>query len=170
MEPSSFTHVKNEHDAPAPPSSKKVRHLAKDATCQLDYQAPDDPEECPGKRAVECASFNEVQPGTLEFTLAWSRQDVERAASASTWRRRTCLSLKLSISLLRFSPPADQQGLSESQTLNFPFKMLYIPNPSLLAQPPSRHCRLAGGPPPRLHHATARSVQHLLHVACATHC
>jgi hypothetical protein len=70
MEPGSFTHVKKEHDAPAPPSSKKARHLAEDASRQLDYRATDDPEEFPSKRAAERASFNEVQPGTLEFALA----------------------------------------------------------------------------------------------------
>jgi hypothetical protein len=29
-------------------------------------------------RAAEPASFNEVQPGTLDYVLAWSRQDTER--------------------------------------------------------------------------------------------
>jgi hypothetical protein len=72
-EPCSFTHVKKEHDAPAPPYSKKARCLAEDTARQLDYQAPDDPEEFPGQRAAERTLFNEVQPGTLEFALAWSR-------------------------------------------------------------------------------------------------
>jgi hypothetical protein len=69
-EPVSFTRVKKEHGAPAPPSLKKARRLADKAAHQLDYQAPDDPEEFPGQRAVEVESFNEVQPGTLEFALA----------------------------------------------------------------------------------------------------
>jgi hypothetical protein len=78
-EPVSFTCVKKEHDAPAPPSSKKARRLADEAARQLDYQAPDDPKEFPGLRAAKLESFNEVQPGTLEFALAWSRQDAKRA-------------------------------------------------------------------------------------------
>jgi hypothetical protein len=47
-DPGSFTHVKKEHDTPAPPSSKKAWRLSEDAAHQLDYQAPDDPEEFPG--------------------------------------------------------------------------------------------------------------------------
>jgi hypothetical protein len=89
-EPVSFTRVKKEHDKPAPPSSKKARRIADEATRQLDYQASDDPEEFPGLRAAERESFNEVQRGTLEFALAWSRQDAKigprqsaRAASVS---------------------------------------------------------------------------------------
>jgi hypothetical protein len=69
-EPGSFTRIKKEHGAPTPPSSKKARRLADEATRQLDYQTPDEPKEFPGQRAAESASFNEVQPGTLEFTLA----------------------------------------------------------------------------------------------------
>jgi hypothetical protein len=58
---------------------KKARRLADEATRQLDYQAPDDPKAFPGLRAAERESFNKVQPGALEFTLAWSRQDARRA-------------------------------------------------------------------------------------------
>jgi hypothetical protein len=58
--PASFTHVKKEHNALAPPSSKKARCLAEDAARQLEYQAPDDPEEFPVQRAAERASFNKV--------------------------------------------------------------------------------------------------------------
>jgi hypothetical protein len=47
-DPDSFTRVKKEHDMPAPPSSKKSWRLAEDTAHQLDYQAPDDPEEFPG--------------------------------------------------------------------------------------------------------------------------
>jgi hypothetical protein len=75
----SFTRVKKEHDAPAPPSSKKACCLTDEAARQLDYQAPDDPEVFPGLREAERESFNEVQLGTLDFTLARSRQDVKRA-------------------------------------------------------------------------------------------
>jgi hypothetical protein len=39
-EPVSFTRVKKEHDAPAPPSSKNACRLADKAARQLDYQAP----------------------------------------------------------------------------------------------------------------------------------
>jgi hypothetical protein len=88
-EPDSFTRLKKEHDAPAPPSSKKARRLADEAARQLDYQAPDDPEEFPGLRAAQRESFNEVQPGTLEFALAWSRQDAKRAEA----ERARCLGL-----------------------------------------------------------------------------
>jgi hypothetical protein len=59
-EPGSFARVKQEHDAPAPPSSKKVCRLATDAARQLAYQATDDPEEFSGQRAAKRASFNEI--------------------------------------------------------------------------------------------------------------
>jgi hypothetical protein len=88
-EPGSFTRVKKEHNAPALPSSKKARRLVDEATRQLNYQAPDDPEEFPGMRVAERKSFNEVQPGTLEFALAWSRQDAKRAEA----ERARCLGL-----------------------------------------------------------------------------
>jgi hypothetical protein len=88
-EPVSFTRVKKEHSAPAPPSSKKARRLADEAAGQLDYQAPDDPEEFPDLRVAEVESFNEVQPGTLELALAWSRQDTKRAEG----ERARCLGL-----------------------------------------------------------------------------
>jgi hypothetical protein len=83
-EPGSFTHVKKEDDAPAPHSSKKAWRLAAAAACQLDYQAPNDPEEFPGQRAAKRTSFNKVLPGTLEFPLAWSRQDAKRAEAECT--------------------------------------------------------------------------------------
>jgi hypothetical protein len=53
-----------------PPSMKKACRLAEDAAHQLQYQAPDDSDEFLGQRAAERASVNEVQPGTLKFTLA----------------------------------------------------------------------------------------------------
>jgi hypothetical protein len=50
-----------------------------------------DPEEFPGLRAAERESFNEVQSGTLEFALAWSRQDAKRVEdeydASPSWRR-----------------------------------------------------------------------------------
>jgi hypothetical protein len=46
---------------------------------QLDYQAPNDPEEFPSLRVVELESFNEVQPGTLEFAQDAKRAEAERA-------------------------------------------------------------------------------------------
>jgi hypothetical protein len=92
-EPVSFTRVKKEHGAPALPSSKKARRLADVAADQLDYQAPDDPEEFPGLRAAEVESFNEVQPGTLEFALAWSRQDAKRAEAERACRLGLCINL-----------------------------------------------------------------------------
>jgi hypothetical protein len=85
-EPDSFTCVKKVHDAPMPPSSKKARRLSEDAARQLDYQAPDDP--------AERASFNEVQPGTLEFALAWSRQDAKRAKEEHARRLGLCVNLE----------------------------------------------------------------------------
>jgi hypothetical protein len=87
--PGSLAHVKKEPGAPAPLSSKKARCLAEDATLQLEYQAPDDPEEFPGLKVAELASFNEVQPGTLDFVLAWSRQDAKKADA----KRARCLGL-----------------------------------------------------------------------------
>jgi hypothetical protein len=49
---------------------KKARCLADEAARQLDYQTPDETEEFPGQRAAERASFNQVQPGTVQFALA----------------------------------------------------------------------------------------------------
>jgi hypothetical protein len=66
--PASFIRVKKEHGAAVPPSMKKARRLAEDAARQLEYQAPDVPE-----------GFNEVRPETLEFVLAWSRQDARKS-------------------------------------------------------------------------------------------
>jgi hypothetical protein len=92
--PCSFARIKKEHDAPAPHSSKKARRLVEDATRQLAYQASDDPEEFPGQRAAERASFNEVQPGTLEFALAWSRQDAKWAEAERACRLGLCVNLE----------------------------------------------------------------------------
>jgi hypothetical protein len=75
----SHARVKKEPDALAPPSSKKTWRLAEDTAFQLEYQAADDPEEFYGLKAAELASFNEVQPGTLDFVLTWSRQDTKKA-------------------------------------------------------------------------------------------
>jgi hypothetical protein len=93
----SLTRIKEEPDASAPPSSKKAWCLTKDTVLQLEYQALDDPKEFLGLKAAKFASFNEVQLGTLDFVLAWSRQDVKKptrsgrvaSASVSTWRTRT---------------------------------------------------------------------------------
>jgi hypothetical protein len=92
-EPVSFTRVKKEHGMPAPPSSKKAHRLTDEAAGQLDYQAPDDPEEFPRLRAAEVESFNEIQPGTLEFALAWSRQDAKRAEAERACRLGLCVNL-----------------------------------------------------------------------------
>jgi hypothetical protein len=87
----SFARVKKEPDAPA--SSKKARRLGEDATLQLEYQAPDDPEEFLGLKAAELASFNEVQLGTLDFALAWSRQDAEKADAERALHLGLCVNL-----------------------------------------------------------------------------
>jgi hypothetical protein len=83
--PASFTRIQKEpgvtlgslarvkKEPGVPPSLKKVRRLAEDTALQLEYQASDDPVEFPGLKAAELASFNEVQPGSLDFALAWSR-------------------------------------------------------------------------------------------------
>jgi hypothetical protein len=92
--PASFAHVKKEKNAMAPPSTKKTRRFGEDTACQLEYQALDDPEEFPGLRAAECASFNEVQPGTLEFVLAWSRQDAKKAKVERARRLGLCVNLE----------------------------------------------------------------------------
>jgi hypothetical protein len=67
----SLARVKKEPGAP--PSLKKAQRLAEDTALQLEYQASDDPVEFPGLKAAELASFNVVQPGSLDFALAWSR-------------------------------------------------------------------------------------------------
>jgi hypothetical protein len=51
--PDSHAHVKKEPRAPAPRSSKKARHLTKDTAQQLEYQAPDDPEEFPSSNNLQ---------------------------------------------------------------------------------------------------------------------
>jgi hypothetical protein len=43
---------------------------------------------------MERASFNEVQPGTLEFALAWSRQDAKRAKAERARRLGLCVNLE----------------------------------------------------------------------------
>jgi hypothetical protein len=93
-EPDSFTRVKKEHDAPTPPSSEKARRLADNAARQLAHQAPEDTEEFPSQRAAECASLNKVQSGTLEFALAWSRQDVKKAEAERARRLSLCVNLE----------------------------------------------------------------------------
>jgi hypothetical protein len=42
---------------------------------------------------AELASFNEVQPGTLDFVLAWSRQDVKKADAERACRLGLCVNL-----------------------------------------------------------------------------
>jgi hypothetical protein len=79
---------------PAPHSSKKARRLAEEATLQLEYQAPDDSEEFPDPKAVELTSFNEVRPGTLDFVLAWSRQDAKKADTERARRLGLCVNLE----------------------------------------------------------------------------
>jgi hypothetical protein len=71
---------KEEADAPPPPLVRKTRRLRDDAEGRLQYRAPNYPEEFPGLRAAERISFNEVQPGTLEYVLVWSWQDTKKKA------------------------------------------------------------------------------------------
>jgi hypothetical protein len=87
-------HVKKEPSAPAPPSLKKAWRLTEDAALQLEYHAPNDPKEFPGLKAAELASFNEVQPGTLDFVLAWSRQDTKKADAERARRLGLCVNLE----------------------------------------------------------------------------
>jgi hypothetical protein len=90
-EPVSFTRVNKEHDAPAPPSSKKARHLADEATRQLDYQASDDLEKFPRLRAAELESFNEEGRGRARarhLGLCVNLDDDEEEDDAGpSWRR-----------------------------------------------------------------------------------
>jgi hypothetical protein len=60
---------------------------------QLEYQASDDSEEFPGLKVAELASFNEVQLGTLDFALAWSRQDAKKADTERALRLGLCVNL-----------------------------------------------------------------------------
>jgi hypothetical protein len=87
----SLAHVKKEPGVS--PSSKKARHLTEYAMLQLEYQAPDDPEEFRGLKAAELASFNEVQPGTMDFALAWSRRDAKKADAEQALRLGLCVNL-----------------------------------------------------------------------------
>jgi hypothetical protein len=43
---------------------------------------------------VERTSFNEVQPGTLEFALAWSRQDAKWAEAERARGLGLCVNLE----------------------------------------------------------------------------
>jgi hypothetical protein len=72
---------------------------------QLEYQAPDDPEEFPGLKAAELASFNEVQLETLDFALTWSRQDAKKADA----ERALCLGLCVNLE----DDDEDGAGLSQ---------------------------------------------------------
>jgi hypothetical protein len=77
-----------------PTSSKKARDLTEDAALQLEYQAPDDLEEFSDLRVTERASFNEVQPGTLDFVLTWSRQNMKKAKPEQAHHLSLCLYLE----------------------------------------------------------------------------
>jgi hypothetical protein len=44
---------------------------------------------------VEHASFNEFQPGSLEFALAWSRQDAKRTEIVRARRLGLCVNLNV---------------------------------------------------------------------------
>jgi hypothetical protein len=43
---------------------------------------------------VERTSFNEVQSGTLQFALTWSRQDAKRAEAERVHRLGLCVNLE----------------------------------------------------------------------------
>jgi hypothetical protein len=43
---------------------------------------------------VELTSFNKVQPGTLDFLLAWSRQDAKKANVERALRLGLCVNLE----------------------------------------------------------------------------
>jgi hypothetical protein len=45
-------------------------------------------------KAVELASFNEIQLGTLDFVLAWSRQDAKKADVERALRLGLCVNLE----------------------------------------------------------------------------
>jgi hypothetical protein len=69
------------------------------ALYEAQYMVPPD-FRCPGTwrlstglKAVELASFNEVQPGTLDFVLVWSRQDAKKADT----ERVRCLGLCINL-------------------------------------------------------------------------
>jgi hypothetical protein len=66
---------KEEGDALSVSSTKKTWISTKE---QLEYRTLDNPEEFLGLRAAERASFNEVQPGTLDYVPAWSKQEAKR--------------------------------------------------------------------------------------------
>jgi hypothetical protein len=87
----SSTRVKKE---PGVTPASFARHLEEDAARQLEYQAPNDPEEFPGQRAAERTSLNEVQPGTLEFALAWSRKNAKRTEAKHARPLGLCVNLE----------------------------------------------------------------------------
>jgi hypothetical protein len=67
--------------------------LASTKQRQLKWATPDNSEELPAKRAVERASFNETQPGSLEFSLAWSKAEAEKEAAEHACRLGLCVVL-----------------------------------------------------------------------------
>jgi hypothetical protein len=83
--------VKKEGNAPQPRSTKKTRLSAEE---QLMYWTTNDPEEFPGLRVTEHASFNEVQPRTLEYVLAWSKQDAKREEAERARRLNILVNLE----------------------------------------------------------------------------
>jgi hypothetical protein len=89
----SLARAKKEPGTPTPPSLKKALRLTEDAALHLEYQALDDPEEFPSLRATELTSFNKVQPGTLDFVLAWSRQDAKKDDAEWVLRLGLCVNL-----------------------------------------------------------------------------
>jgi hypothetical protein len=70
------------------------------ALYEVRYMAPPDL-RCPGTwrlsaglNAAELASFDEVQPGTLDFILVWSRQDAKKAEKERARRLDLCVNLE----------------------------------------------------------------------------
>jgi hypothetical protein len=56
--------------------------------------SPEYLEEFHGLRAAERASFTEIQSGTLEFILAWSRYDAKKAKAERACRLGLCVNLE----------------------------------------------------------------------------
>jgi hypothetical protein len=48
------------------------------AATQIVLRANDVPEDFPGQRMAMCASIEEVEPTSLEFSLAWSKAETEK--------------------------------------------------------------------------------------------
>lgn len=83
------------------------------AATQLQLKAPEDPEDFPGQREVERASFHDVPPASLEFALAWSKAEAEKEAAEKERRRQAAQRTLWDGNFVDLAAAADDAGPSQ---------------------------------------------------------